>query len=346
MDSEKHRCTLDQIPANRKLIEQLYSNEKITKEARDYALNLLEGHNQWGLWTSRILLTIGAALLLAGIIFFFAFNWVKITPLQKLASIQLGIIACLIGAYFLSTKRMSGRVLLLSGSVLVGVFMAVFGQIYQTGADAYQLFMMWSLLTLGWTLISNFAAQWVFWLVITNFFLALWWWQAALPAEGMESMIFIYLALLNSFALALREYYAVKKNYKWLQARWLRMMLTIASLLFMMIPILNLIAFFTDATKSIIFSSITGFIGYGTVYYIYRYKLPDMWSLTTTVLSGCIILEFLVSRALFAIVPKGIFLVFAAPGILLVIGLITLGIFTTAITYLRKVSKLLEVNHA
>jgi uncharacterized membrane protein len=174
MDTEKHSYTLEQIPANRQLVEELYSHGKITGEAREYALNLLYPHNQWGLWVSRLLLTLGAALVLSGIIYFFAFNWAKITPTMKLSSIEIGIFSCLIGAYFYSLQRMSGQVLLFSASVLVGVFMAVFGQIYQTGADAYQLFMMWSLLTLGWTLISNFAAQWIFWLVITNIFLVLW----------------------------------------------------------------------------------------------------------------------------------------------------------------------------
>jgi len=46
MDTEKHSCTLEQIPANRRLIEILYLHGKITKEAREYAMNLLYPHNQ------------------------------------------------------------------------------------------------------------------------------------------------------------------------------------------------------------------------------------------------------------------------------------------------------------
>ena len=197
MDIEKHMRTLEQIPANRRLVEELYSNGKITCKAKEYALNLLYPHNQWGLWIWRLLLTIGVALVLSGIIYFFAFNWAKLIPAIKLFSIQFGIIGCLIGAYLYSLKRVSGQVLLLSASVLVCVFMAVFGQVYQTGADAYQLFMVWSLLTLGWTIISCFSVQWFFWLLITNIFLVLWWEQDALPTKEMQFMIFYLYGLIK-----------------------------------------------------------------------------------------------------------------------------------------------------
>lgn len=340
MDTEKHSYTLEQIPANRRLVEELYSHGKITREAQEYALNLLYPHNQWGLWISRLLLTIGAALVLSGIVYFFAFNWAKITPAVKLSSIQFGIIGCLIGAYFYSLQRMSGQVLLLSGSVLVGVFMAVFGQIYQTGADAYQLFMMWSLLTLGWTLISNFAAQWVLWLVITNTFLVLWWQQAALPTKEMEFMIFTYMAILNGIALALREYFSVEKAYEWLEARWTRVVLTVTTLLIMLIPIVVWIVEPSRATESIILSSVIGLIGHGAAYYFYRYKLPDMWSLAAIVLSGCIIFEFFVFKIL-----GGERFWRAGAGMYLIMGFVTLGIFTAAIIYLRNVSKKLEADH-
>ena len=333
MDTEQNNYTLEQIPANRRLVEELYSHGKITREARIYALNLLYPHNQWGLWVSRFLLTIGTTLVLCGIVYFFAFNWAKITPAVKLSSIQFSIISCLIGAYFYSLKRMSGQVLLLCASALVGVFMAVFGQIYQTGADAYQLFMMWSLLTLGWTLISNFAAQWIFWLVITNVFLVLWWQQAVLPTKEMECMILTYMAILNGAALASREYLAVEKACKWLEARWTRVLLTIATLSIMTIPIVVWIAEPSKATESIILSSVIGLIGHGAIYFFYRYKLLDMWSLATTILSSCIIFEFFIFKTL-----QREHLWRDDVG-MLIMGFLTLGMFTTAIIYLRNVSK-------
>ena len=67
---------------------------------------------------------------------------------MKLGSVQLAIFGCLGAAYFQNLQQLPGKVLLLGASVLIGVFLAVFGQVYQTGADAYNLFTMWALLIL------------------------------------------------------------------------------------------------------------------------------------------------------------------------------------------------------
>ncbi len=330
---------LQKIPANRRFVEELYAHGKITYEAKEYALDVLYPADKWGVWVSRLLLAIGSALVLCGIIYFFAFNWAKITPLVKLSSLQVGMVGCLIGAYFYSLKRTSGQILLLSASVLTGVFMAVFGQIYQTGADAYQLFMMWSLLTLGWTVISNFAPQWILWLAITNTFLILWWEQAALPERDMEHMIYIYLAALNGGALAFREYFVANYNKEWLQPRWIRILLTLAVLLPMLIPIVVYVVEPGRATPSIATGAIIGFIGHGLLYAFYRYKMQDMWSLAAIMLSVCIIVEAAGLKILAEMFNDVEFFMF------LLMGGMTLGIFTAAVIYLRKIIDVFEVDH-
>ena len=335
MDTEKHSYTLEQIPADRRLVEELYSHRKITSEAREYALNILYPLNHLGLWVSRMLLTIGVALVLSGVIYFFAFNWSKIHPAIKLLSLEVGIIGCVIGACFYCLQRISGQVFLLCASVLVGVFLAVFGQIYQTGADSYQLFMMWSLLTLGWMLISNFAVQWIFWLVITNIFLVLWWQQAALPTQEMASMIFTYMALFNGAVLLLREYFAVAKAYEWLAARWTRVVLTVATLLIMLSPIYLWLIDANPATKSTQLSAVIGLVGHGAIYYFYRYKLPDIWSLAATVLSGCIVIE----AAGYELLRELHHFHLGTPIYSLLLGFLTLGVFTCAIIFLRRIAK-------
>ena len=136
MEAADKSRELEAIPANRKLVEQLYSQAQIGRAARDYALDYLYPRKLWGLWASRLLLALGVSLVLAGIIYFFAFNWARIDPLVKLMAIQVGMVGCLTGAYYYSLSSLYGRTLLLSASVLIGIFLAVFGQIYQTGADS------------------------------------------------------------------------------------------------------------------------------------------------------------------------------------------------------------------
>ena len=345
MDAER-RSALEQIPADRGLVEKLYAHGKITQEGRDYALNFLYPPKQWNLWVSHLLLTVGAVLVLSGILYISSFKWwIYITPAMKLYSIQFGIISCLIGASFYSLRRLSGQLLLLSASVLVGVFLAVFGQIYLIEADTWQLFMRWSLLTLGWTLISNFAMQWIFWLVITNICLELWWTQAALPTREMEYMIFTYMAVLNGVALALREYFVDEKKYKWLGGRETREVLVGILSLITLIPIIVWITSDEIATVSIKLSGIIGFIWHGTAYFLYRYKWPDMRSLIITVLSIYMILLTTGYKILDGLLRPNS----ASPIFFSIIGLLsllmTLGVFACAAVSIRKISKEMGADH-
>ena len=329
---------LAQIPADRALVEALYAGGRISKEARHYALALLYPRHEWGLWTARLLLALGTALLLAGVIYFFAFNWAKIPPAAKLAGIEAALIGCLVMACRASLKNLQRQLWLLAASVLTGVFLAVFGQIYQTGADAWQLFALWALLALGWAGIAAFAAHWLLWLLLANTALWLWWDQAALPGEDMAFMISLWLTLLNGAALGLREYFAVVKGCTWLAARWTRLLLTITVLLCMLISALVWIVEGDRATLSIMLAGITGVLGHIALYYLYRYLLPDLWSLAVLALSACIILEafMLLHLSLSTVVEVDV----------LIIVSLTIGLFTTTALYLKRMARQMEAEHA
>ena len=53
-------------------------------------------------------------------------------------------------------------------SVLVGALLAVYGQVYQTGADAWQLFAGWAALIAGWAVAGRFVPLWMLVAVLTN----------------------------------------------------------------------------------------------------------------------------------------------------------------------------------
>lgn len=326
---------MEQIPANRRLIETLHAHGRITGEAMEYAIGLLYPNKRWGLWASRILLIIGTGLVLSGIIYFFAFNWMKIPPAAKFAFTETGIVICLGMSWHYGLQDLAGKVLLLSASVLVGVFLAVFGQIYQTGADAYQLFMMWAILISGWVAISRFAALWFVWMVIVNIFVMLYWEQAALPSKDAEFMIFSYLTLLNGFFLVAGEYLTNKGSDRAADRR-LRIVLAISVLISMSIPMITLIAEPGRATGSVVFGAVLGFAGHGILLFSYRYKLPDIWVLSLTILSLCIIAEIAGFKMLSEMFRRSEATMF------LLMGGMTLGIFTFAIIRLRKIAGNME----
>jgi uncharacterized membrane protein len=338
MDTPQNNLSLENIPANRRLIEELSAHQMISNETREQGLEWLYPAKNWGLWTSRLLLVLGVTLILSGIIYFFAFNWAKIMPAMKLGSLQVAILACLTASYFYGFQQLSGKILLLSAAVLVGVFLAVFGQIYQTGADAYNLFMMWALLILPWVAVSEFATLWLVWLVIGNISLALYWNQAVFSSHENEMMIFSYLALFNGVFLGLREYFS-SQAVSWMAGQWTRVVLVVPILGYLFIPTLMFVVEPSHTTFSIVIGTVLSTLTHLVFYILYRYKLPDMWGLTTTLLSACLILETAVFKVLRETSGHSDAMMF------LLMGGITLAIFTLAIIKLRLIAKEMETHH-
>jgi len=184
----------------------------------------------WARWASRALLAIGVGHVLAGIVTFFAWNWADLSAIAKFAIVESALVIALAGAWFSGIERAVGQALLIAASILVGLLLAVIGQVYNTDADAYSLFMAWTVMIMPWTLASRSAAQWAVWLVVLYLALSLYGEQALIP-EGRLSRVALEVGLgtLAAIFLALREA-AVRKRATWAAAGWSRIGLLIATL--------------------------------------------------------------------------------------------------------------------
>ncbi len=184
----------------------------------------------WANWAGRTILALGAGHLLAGLVSFFAYNWADMSAFTKFATVEAGILIALAGAWFTGIERAVGRILLIAASILVGVLLAVIGQVYNTDADAYSLFAAWTLLILPWTLASRSAVHWCLWLVVFYLALSLYGEQALIPEGRLtDSTLEVGLGALTAFVLALREA-AVREGMAWAAAAWTRIALLIAAL--------------------------------------------------------------------------------------------------------------------
>jgi len=184
----------------------------------------------WATWAARVILALGAGHLLAGILSFFAYDWADLSAFAKFATVEAGLVIALAGAWFAGIERAIGQVLLIAASILVGVLLAVIGQVYNTDADYYVLFVAWAVLILPWTLASRSAAHWVVWLVVLHLALSLYGEQVLIPEGRLtESALEIGLGALAALVLALREA-AVRKGMAWLAGAWTRIVLLIATL--------------------------------------------------------------------------------------------------------------------
>ncbi|MTG98859.1 DUF2157 domain-containing protein [Myroides sp. BIT-d1] len=154
--------------------------------------------NEWRTFIEYFLLTLGSGLLVSGIVFFFAYNWNDMPAFGKFA-VVLGLLV--VAVYCSVTNRMTEstrKVSLVIASVLVGVLFAVFGQVYQTGANAYDLFLVWTITIIPWTVVSKFSVQWLGLVVLVNTTFSLFFSQVS-----TELNFYMVLSLFLSFNITL-----------------------------------------------------------------------------------------------------------------------------------------------
>lgn len=316
-------------PARRGTVHRLAAGGYLGPEARDEALRWLEPRLDWWAWANRALLLVGSCLLLSGIVFFFAFNWAEMRAFLKFALIELAMAGCLLAAWRVGIDRLGGKVLLLSASFLVGVFLAVYGQVYQTGADAYELFAGWAALIAGWVFLSRFAGLWVTWLALVQLAITLFWRQNVALEEDSLSSLCLVLAGVNGVALAAREI-MVLRGTEWASPGWVRWILWAALLGCLTIPTSVLILLPQPGVLSgVAAAALIAALGAG--YALYRYRSPDLPALTLGMLNLCgVVLTFL---------GKALFEIGSFAGMFLLFGFVILGVVGAAMLALIKLSK-------
>lgn len=347
METEQENPMLENIIADRHLIQRLYEQGKLNPKARDYALGLVCPPLQWGSWTANVLLMLGVTLILAGIVYFFAFNWKELTIFSIFVQIELGILIALFAVYYFGLQGLKGQLALLSASILVGVFLAVFGQQYQTGADVYTLFMWWSILIFVWTTMSCYAVQWFFWIVITNIAIVLWEKQFVIRIDNVDPLFVITLGLFNIGMLALREYGLHVKGYTWLQNRW-PALVPLGAILMVFVVFIGIYIGNDDPTwrlRSIAAFSFVAIIG---LFLYYRYVNIDMAFLATIIFSIGAIIEMILIEIVFANISKYMMVLLvglnaAVTILMLIMGMLTLVLCVLLIKYLRYIPKTRQV---
>ena len=312
------------------MLHKLSREGLLNDEAFTAASKVLRPASSWFRWAERMLLILGSTLVLAGIIFFFAYNWAAMGRFLKFGLIEAGIIVCIVAAYLRGMSRLSGKVLVLSASVLVGVLLAVYGQTYQTGADAFELFVSWALLIIGWVIISEFAGLWLLWLVLLNAGAILYWDQVGRPADSIRyEFLCLAVATLNGASLGLRE---LGRHYglEWLRGRWLRHILLTSALVALSVPTIGLIVDYESMVPASVAASFTWAAFTAGIYTCYRFKLQDMVPLALIVMNVCVILLTLIGRVLFDSMDWN------DPGAFLCFALIIVGVVSGAAVWLRR----------
>lgn len=174
-----------------------YSNLTEKEVSAVLKQNIYNSQDSWKKFLQVFLMTLGIGFTVSGIIFFFAYNWADVPKFVKIGLTE-ALVVITTGLTFLPKISPIIRKIILTGAaVLVGVLFAVFGQIYQTGANAYDFFLAWSVFVTLWVVISNFAPLWLIYLILINTTFVLYTQQVAKDWEMLSvfSLLFIFNAL-------------------------------------------------------------------------------------------------------------------------------------------------------
>jgi uncharacterized membrane protein len=120
----------------------------------------------------RILAALAALMFGLGVIFWVAANWGEMQRTGKFAVLQ-GLVL-LAGAIAIFKPGLIRAPMALLAMLGMGGLFAFFGQTYQTGADAWQLFALWAALALPLALAARSDLVWLPWVIVAMTAVTLW----------------------------------------------------------------------------------------------------------------------------------------------------------------------------
>ena len=249
---------------------------------------------QWRRFLDRLLLWMGSVMLAAAAIFFFAFNWDQMGRLAKIGLVEALIVVALVFLWRLGLERPAGKAVLFAAALLAGGLLALIGQIYQTGADTWELFAVWAAAILPWALIGRLAPLWVLWLALVNLAVSLYYATFGLLfgfVFAPERLLWLLFGL-NTGALVLWEGCAAA-GIEWLRERWsARALATASGVLVTWLALTDLFAL----RGSSLWGVPAWLLWIGAAYAAYRHWLKDVYVLSGGVLSAIVVIASFLAK--------------------------------------------------
>lgn len=295
-------------------------------------LGVLPTSAAWQRFIDRLLLVAGVLLLLAGVVFFFAYNWAGLHRFAKFALIAAPLTASALAAARAGTDNAAGKACLAAAVVLVGAFVAVAGQVYQSGADSELLFAGWAVLALPWVIAGSAAWLWLFWLLLVNAALGLYLfgrlelWALLFLRDGM----FWAPIVLNGLALGAFE--SLRGRFRWLDVGYAPRLVALAAGAYATI-LMSLWWFFSEGKEwqTLRYTPVIYVLWLGLTLWFYQFGRRDLVPLAIAALSAIVV----VTSGLI----KGIGHQHDPFGMFLMIALVVAAMTAGAAAWLRALSR-------
>ncbi len=145
------------------------------------------------------------ALGVAAIGFFFAANWWSMSPAAKIGTLDALLLGLATAAALSQPASFARTALAVAGAVLTGVLFGVHGQIWQTGADSWELFAPWALFAALWANAARADPVWLVTACLASIALGLWLDRTGLPFGLSEGWLPSALAAAPLAVASLRQ---------------------------------------------------------------------------------------------------------------------------------------------
>lgn len=194
-------------------------HSNLTEEGVDRALkeNVYHDKEAWQKFFRLFFISLGIGFTVSGVVFFFAYNWADLHKFAKIGLAEGLVIVATILALLPKINTNTSNIVLTGAAVLVGVLFAVFGQVYQTGANAYDFFLAWTVFVTLWVIVSDFAPLWLLYLILINVTFMLYAQQVA--KDWSDLFVFTLLFVINASvpitAILLSKYRKIANIPNW-----------------------------------------------------------------------------------------------------------------------------------
>jgi uncharacterized membrane protein len=263
------------------------------------------GYPEWQKFLVPLLSLLGLLSLVAGAVFFVAWNWADMPKMAKFALAELLIVALAVVVWWRWYDGIARSALLAAG-LGFGALFALYGQIYQTGADSWELFRAWLFVFLPLALIARQNSLWFCSWLLANLTFQLYY--ATVSMSLMDSAVFdgldyfpttaLYSYLIaQTLCLIIREVLAIRvikhNPHAWLASRWFsRVMAGFLLLVLTCIVAENISGWGYDTPHPFVTALWLAVLVVS--YFFYRYRYPDLCMLTLGTASaaavGCVLI--------------------------------------------------------
>jgi len=163
--------TVENMQADRPLVDLLYARGVIDKTAKRMAFNRLYPRAATRKLVLNSILGVAAAFFASGFIMIMAANWQDLGELIKLLIPQTVMVLCLLGIWWKGIPSLAGK--LFACGVILGIegMLVILTQNYQLDADSAWFFRRLIFLPLPVIIVARFLPLWAIWIVLFNFYL-------------------------------------------------------------------------------------------------------------------------------------------------------------------------------